>query len=176
MRTRIDKLRDMAEHPRSNPHEAALARAEMERLRARGVTDDGERAARSLLDRLRDDYSEKSMRRVYDDFRARFGYRPVDWTKEPPAVCTAMPSSKRVIAWAVVGARALVCHYVNWMIYEGPPLRCDEALTVVRTTPSMLIMSDGSRYRLNGYKVGQTGRDGIRTYIVHAPAAGKDRP
>jgi hypothetical protein len=49
--------------------------------------------------------------------------------------------------------------------YDGPPL-ASEILTVERHTPSgIVVMTDGSKWNVRGYKRGETGSDGLRTFI-----------
>jgi hypothetical protein len=162
---RAAKLRRMAEHPTSNPHEAALAREELARMGApladpmgASTVDEFIRRATAIRLRERDEY-----RAEMDRARVALGLRPILWEIEQAPMVVAI--ARRLKA----GDRARTWHDFSPLIYDGPVLR-SEVLTVERVTPSgVMAMSDGSRFNARGYKVGETGRDGHRTFIVKEP-------
>mgnify|MGYP001563210680 CR=1 FL=1 len=182
---RLAKLRRLADDTRGNPHERELARREAERVErempealrasARAVGFDFEAWMRArdrdgeqrLAEELGPErYAE--YRRECDRLRARY-----QWADEQRrAFGYAERPSAEVRAWMAtlgLGDRVRTLHSAT-LCYEGPPLP-SEILTVSRRTPSgIVVMTDGSKWRPDGYKRGETGREGYRTFIVPVEA------
>jgi len=186
----------MAEHPRSNPHEAEIAREELERLLReepqprRMWTGDGDPrmalwtaicTARSEVERdgfmaELERWEEQRMADIlgpekYAEYRRKRDERAERrrWHDEERR---AYPHHRDrltadAVAWMATlrpGDRARSLHSLGY--YDGSPLP-SEILTVERRTPSgIVIMTDGSKWRPDGYKRGETGREGYRTFIV----------
>lgn len=190
---RIAKLRRMAEHPASNPHEAAIARTEMERLQrahpqaspaaANGPLTwaDVARAGNTaqfeeLLRRMEQQDEERFAAAIgperYAEYRRQMEERRARraWFDEE---CRLYPRTDRLRSEAArwtatlrAGDRVRTLHDIG--AYEGPPLP-SEILIVERRTPSgVVVMTDGSKWNNYGYKRGETGREGFRTFIVAA--------
>ncbi len=161
MSTRADKLRAMAEHPRSNPHEAAVARAELERLLASTPVESAEqkhvRETEELLIRhgcppdIARAGSAAHWARVARRARGVFspddpGYR--EWAGGRSVGETVMVSGHEGGAWWEPGRRAV-----------------SRKVTIERVTATQYVMTDGTRFRRTGYRVGEDGRSG-RTYLM----------
>lgn len=166
---RIAKLRRMAEHPTSNPHEAAIARAEMERLL-----------------KAHPDTKPASVKR--NDWRpywadaARFCFlcsAPLDrvyWmvTRCPTHAGDKTPGEAGYYEWAKTlnaGDRVLVS--------AGPHgKRFVYHTTIERVTKTQYVVSGGDRFRragqYPGYKCGEDGRSG-RSHFVWEVIAGRAR-
>lgn len=184
-RTRADKLRELAEHPGSDPNEAAVAKAlaekqskpkppsvmswasvafapnlsEFER-RYEAMEREQEASFAEVMGPVhyaaycckRDERAAR--RRWHDEERARY---PHDRERLRADAAAWMASLR---PWDQV--RTL--HYLG--LYDGPPLP-SELLTVARRTPSgIVVMTDGTKWNPDGYRRGESGRAGYRTFIV----------
>lgn len=163
MRDRIAKLRAMAEHPTSNPHEAAIAREEMERL----IAAHPESQRLTWTDVGHSSNVEEFMARYAAMERQENERVKSGWDIEDPEAPSA--TSGEIITFArnlKIGEKARTRHSTNWLIYDGPALRSEILTLTRRTKGGILVMSDGSRFNIDGYKRGETGSDGHRTYLV----------
>lgn len=176
---RIAKLRRMAEHPRSNTNEAALARAELERLER----DHPSTAARFTM---RTDARPLTGEDI-DELFIKHG-APADWVRansiaqawrerdNRQARGQLCPGDAGYYEWArkrAVGERLLIWHTSRWdKPISHSVIVPDSEATIDRLTATVYVMSDGTRFRrvgeFPGYKVGENGRSG-RTFIVRAP-------
>jgi hypothetical protein len=147
-RSRLEKLRAMAEHPTSNPHEAANARAEIARLK--------------LPLRLRRNSPfikdvEVQRAEAEREDRRRYG--------------VLVPGDDGYDKWARSLKRG------DWLIiavsYDPTSWRTGPSVTIERVTKTQYVMlGSGDRFRRGGrfpgYQVGEDGRNG-RTYLVNTP-------
>lgn len=162
---RIAKLRRMAEHPTSNPHEAEIARKEMERLlREQPPFADVPDAIFAAMGTSRERYGAERASR----------WSGVDWDAIERSIAAEI--DRKFTGKLAPGDDG----YKNWACTRGVGSVVDTRrsdgktspgeLTVARMTETQYIMSDGSRYRRSGkspgYKVGEDGSDGNRTYLV----------
>jgi len=186
---RIEKLRAMADPARNdNKHEREVARTELERLQrahpqatARpplswidvGRAPDMETFASRFAEMRRRDEERMAQaigpdafakyQRHMDEWRAKRAWHDEErrkwhhhWRLDADA--------KRWMASLKVGAEVRTLHDIG--AYNGPAL-ASEILTVARRTPSgIVVMTDGSKWNANGYKRGETGRDGLRTFLA----------
>ena len=190
--TRMAKLRAMAEHPRSNPNEAAVARAELERLEKLhpavaaappdlswldvGRAPDFESFAEMFAEMRRRD-EERLARVMGPEAFARYQQRMAEWRAkrawhdaERAAYHRRSPQRREIAHWWSAlrpGDQVRTLHDLG--CYEGPPLP-SEVLTVTRRTGSYVWTDDGSGWRQTSYKRGEDGRNGVLTYI--APVTG----
>lgn len=189
---RAAKLRAMAEHPRSNPNEAALARAELERLERLhpGSTAKREPVSWVAVGRAADfteferlwaemqRQEEERLARVmwpvaYAKYKARMdAWRARRaWHDEERRLYHRRERRgaevKRWIANLRPGDQVRTLHDLG--TYEGPPLP-SEVLTIERRTPSgIVVTTDGRKWNANSYERGRK-IPGLLRYI--APVTG----
>jgi hypothetical protein len=171
---RIAKLRALAEHPDTPRHEAANARAEIERLRAKGAVE--EAPPLSWLDVGRSANIEEFEARYREMMRRE---RPAHWGQERARTIREaaerrargifIPGEAGYYKWAgslKVGDEV----DVHWC--HDAQLGHVERETITRVTATRYFTSDGRAFRRTGkhpgYLVGETGHTG-RTYLVGVP-------
>jgi hypothetical protein len=177
-RTRLEKLRDMADHPTANQHEAASARAEIERLKAAGYVE--EPSTLSWLDVGRSPDIDTFARRYAEMLRRQpvapsLCYvcgitlrTPTNYTRCARHVGTLTPGRSGYNAWAFhlkIGDRV--------SIFDDKPStgpRLFGAWTIVRQTGTQHVLDGGERFRRSypypGLRVGEDGRRGWRTCLI----------
>lgn len=162
---RLAKLRRMAEHPTSNPHEAAIAREEMERLEREHVP------FANVPDCI---FAAMGTNRQRYEAERAARWPGVDW---PAIEQSERDKAERYRTGALTPGDG---GYYEWARTLRPgtwvevrsTLNYETRMAIVeRMTATQYIMSDGSRFRragqYPGYKVGETGQNG-RTYLVKA--------
>jgi hypothetical protein len=166
---RIAKLQRMAEHPRSNPHEAQLAREEMERLK-KAHPESGDNSWLHVGSSKDFDEFEKRYADMIN--RERAGSMDDLVGQAFRHVANRVHAANRTKLFAAslkVGDQAQTAFDISGLVYNGPPLE-SKTMTVARLTATQIIFDDGSRFRRTGqfpgYKVGEDGRAGYRTYVI----------
>ena len=179
---RMAKLRRLADHPATPPHEAALARQMLERMERAHPGAEEPDLNWLKVGRSRDPiefarlFREQMIRDAHCYFCGIRIARPwaetISPVRCPKHLLVLVPGDKGYYAWArerTVGERLEIRHTCQ------DPKHVRDFATIVRMTETQYEMDSRRRYRRKGhcpgYQVGEDGRTG-RFFIVSAVAEG----